>query len=180
MGTLGLNFLQRSKVYSKTHPPRWPWMIKIFAEDPTNKFISKNQQGLWRSDLLRQAKLCWLATLWHHEYLAARFWHFHSRSASRRRIYVASASWYLSQTRNCARLLIVATQSSPLNWACKVAWWQCNHCARDKCGHTNIYRYRCGKRKVILRPAEVSEVPDSRYNSSSHEIKQVNHQINLM
>jgi len=26
-------------------------------------FISKNQPGLWRSDPLRRAKLCWLATL---------------------------------------------------------------------------------------------------------------------
>ena len=78
-------------------------------------FISKSQPGLRRSDPLRQAKLCWLATLWHHEYLAARLWHFCSRSASRRRVYVASASQYPSRSRNCDRLLIAATQSSHLN-----------------------------------------------------------------
>ena len=33
----------------------------------------------------------------------------------RHRIYVASVSWYLSQTHNFARLLIVATQISHLN-----------------------------------------------------------------
>jgi len=51
----------------------------------------------------------------HHEYLAARFWRFRSRSASCRRIYVASASRYPSRNRNCGRLLIAATQSSRLN-----------------------------------------------------------------
>ena len=76
-------------------------------------FISKNQPGLRRSYPLRQAILYWLAT--HHEYLAACFWRFRSRSALRRRVYVASASQYPSRSRNCGRLLIAATQSSRLN-----------------------------------------------------------------
>ena len=47
--------------------------------------------------------------------VSAQCWHFNSQSASRIRVYVASVSWYLSQTHNFARLLIVATQSSHLN-----------------------------------------------------------------
>jgi len=34
-----------------------------FTEKQVWYFISKNQLGLRRSDPLRQAKLCWLATL---------------------------------------------------------------------------------------------------------------------
>jgi len=41
--------------------------------------------------------------------------HLCSRSASCRCVYVASASRYQSQSRNCGRLLIAATQSSRLN-----------------------------------------------------------------
>jgi len=44
----------------------------------------------------------------HHEYLAARFWRFCSRSASRRHVYIASGSQYPSQSHNCGRLLIAA------------------------------------------------------------------------
>jgi len=40
-------------------------------------------------------------------------WCFCSQSASRRCIYAASASQHPSQTPNCARLRIVATQSNP-------------------------------------------------------------------
>ena len=96
-------------------------------------FISKSQPGLRRSDPLKSSPNsrclygCWLATL-KVPRVAARFWRFRSRSASRRRVYVASASRYPSQTRNCARLLVVATQSSRLNCRSRlsnVAWQQC-------------------------------------------------------
>ena len=60
------------------------------------------------------AILCRLVTLWAPR-VAARFRRFCSRSALRRHVYIASASQCPSQTRNCARLLIVATQSSGLN-----------------------------------------------------------------
>ena len=79
------------------------------------------------SRALLAAVVCWSATL-QAPRVAARFWHFRSRSASRRRVYVASASRYPSRTRNCARLLVVATQSSHLNCQSrlsKVAWQQC-------------------------------------------------------
>ena len=77
------------------------------------------------------------------------------------RVYVASASQYPSRTCNCARLLIVATQSSLLKcWSqlkqALVKWQQCtwhNHCTCDKCGCTNIDIYRRRKRTVILGPA---------------------------
>jgi len=49
------------------------------------------------------------------EDLAARFWRFRSRSATRRHVYVASASRYPPRSRNCGRLLVAATQSSRLN-----------------------------------------------------------------
>jgi len=98
----------------------------------------------------------------HHEYLAARFWRFHSRSASRRRVYVASVSQYPSRSRNCGRLLIAATQSSCLNqlpkstivrshgnYVCDVII--AHMISAD--AHTYIYIYRRGNRKVILGPA---------------------------
>ena len=49
----------------------------------------------------------------------------------------------VSQNRNCARLLIVATPCIPaLKAPSKVAWQQftrctCKYCTRDNCGHTN-------------------------------------------
>jgi len=63
------------------------------------------------SRALLAAILCWLATLYVPR-VAARFWHFHSRSASRHHVYVASASRYPSRTCNCARLLTVVTKSN--------------------------------------------------------------------
>ena len=66
-------------------------------------FISKNQPGLRRSYPLRQAILCWLAT--YHKYLAARFWRFCSRSASRLHSLCSS----VPRTRNCATLLLIVT-----------------------------------------------------------------------
>jgi len=90
----------------------------------------------------------------HHEYLAAHFWCFRSRSVSRRRVYVASASWYLSPSRNCGRLLIAATQSSHLLLT-KVRSHGNN--VRDVIiAHVisaDAQIYRRGNSKVILGPA---------------------------
>ena len=78
-------------------------------------FIVKNQPGLRRSDPLRQAKLCWIATLQAPRVYSCSLLAFPLQSASRRRVYVASASRYPSRSRNCGRLLIAGMQSSRLN-----------------------------------------------------------------
>jgi len=79
-------------------------------------FISKKQLGLQCSNHLKSSPGS--HSLWVSDSVAsrvaARFWHFRSRSASRRRVNLASASQYPSWTRNCAGLLIVAAQSSRL------------------------------------------------------------------
>jgi len=77
--------------------------------------MSKNQLGLrnYNPFKISPGSHSPLATLYASP-VAAHFRHFHSQSASRR-VYIASASQYPSQIRNCARLLIVATESSCLN-----------------------------------------------------------------
>ena len=77
-------------------------------------FISKIQPGLRRSDPLKSSPGS-------HSLLVSdsvgttsscSLLAFHSQSASHHLVYVASASQYLSRSRNCGRLLPVATQSS--------------------------------------------------------------------
>ena len=85
-----------------------------------NKSDISYQKTSWAIDVpihsrdLLAAILCCLETLQASQ-VAAGFWHLHSWSALHRRVYVAFAFQFPSRTRNRARLLTVATQSSRLN-----------------------------------------------------------------
>ena len=65
--------------------------------------------------------------------------HFHSQSALRHHIYVASAFQYLFRICNCATLLIVATQAAVQLDYNEVTWKLCmwHYCAHNKCRHTD-------------------------------------------
>jgi len=78
-------------------------------------FISKNQSGLGRSGSTQASQTLLVSNLAAQWVFSCSLLAFHSWSASRRRIYIASASRYPSRTRNCGRLLITATQSSRRN-----------------------------------------------------------------
>ena len=131
-------------------------LISISDEQQVWYFIAKNQLGLRRCDPLKSSPGS-------HSLLVSdsigtmsscSLLRFHSRSASHRLVYAASASQYPSLTRNCGRLLTVATQSSLAEVdSSKVTWQQCtwrNYCACDKCRCTKTDTYR---HKNILGPA---------------------------
>ena len=97
------------------------YMITQNKSDISSLKTSRTFDAPIHSRALLAAILCWLTTLYVPR-VAARFWCFRSRSASRHHIYVASASRYPSQTRNCARLLTVVPKSNRIaevNWSAK-------------------------------------------------------------
>ena len=119
-------------------------------------FISKNQPGLRHSHPLKSSPSSHFLLVSDSvgTTSSSLFWHFRSWSASRPHIYITSASWYPSETCNCARLLIVVTQAA--------VYWRSHDnnvrhiiiaCMVSADTQIFIHTNRRRKRKVILWPA---------------------------